>query len=538
MHVHHPQTASLRERLFGLALLCAAPLAACSAEGLDGGDESVGSDEQAVVGGTDTWDRPEVVELELLGGFAGIEGGRCSATMISSTTFVTAAHCINYLPSAITPARVHLTRGPNAGDEIIQDVRGLYSLGNKGPDSRDLAVGFLRVPMPRGWDWSAPIHYREFPSALWTKMGYGCTSRSGQPGAGVRRFRESSGTSSKFNCPGDSGGPLFAGGLYAQGGVAMVNSGYNSSGNDVDAWVDPVWVEGMQREFSAPERGRGYELGVDRPGFDYRTIQNIDGGPCRNECLADPRCQAFTITFNGRGGSTCFLKSVAASADPVPADILSGVSEGYGTFDLPGGDLYVRTEPNVESCEAYCARTSNCKAYSQTNAGQCWIKDRANPIVASTTVQSGKRRNLEIGVDRPGMDYRSFPASNAGSCQSACAADKLCDAFSYSYTDSKCWLKQGIPPAVGNATVTSGLRRGIEFSARRTGHVFREFDLGNEPMRRCQTECTADVSCVAWTAALPSGATNGKRPCQLMDTVGTRESAVGKISGRKGLDFF
>ena len=68
--------------------------------------------------------------------------------------------------------------------------------------------------------------------------------------------------------------------------------------------------------------------------------------------------------------------------------------------------------------------------------------------------------------------------------------------------------------------------------------MYREFDLGNEPMRRCQTDCNADAACVAWTATLPSATTNGKRPCQLMDTVGTRQGADGKIAGRKGLDFF
>jgi hypothetical protein len=518
--------------------LSAAALAGLSLLGACGGEYGefeteggVAQSEETIVSGSDLFDRQEVVFLDLDGGFGDAQEGHCTATLIGSGAFVTAAHCINFQPRYTGSATI--TIHASATSSQTESVSSIYSFGNA-LGRQDIAIGFLNRLVPRGWDWGAPLHYREYPSSLWTKIGYGCIQRSGSVGAGVKRYREGSGTGTAYNCPGDSGGPLLAGSLFDQGGVAMVMSGIKD-GKDVDAYADPVWLEGMQREFSNPARGRGYESGVDRPGFDIRTISGLDAAPCRNECIANASCQAFTVTFQN-GGSTCFLKSAAASADPLPRDIVSGVKEGYGTFDLPGGDLFVRSEPSVEACEAYCARNSNCRAFSYTSAGDCWVKDRANALRASTTVQSGAARSFEANVDRPGMDLRNFASTSATACSQSCVADKNCDAFSY--TGGRCWLKQGIPPAVALNGVTSGLRRGIEFNSSRDGVVFRSFDLGNEPLRRCQTDCAADSSCLAWSAAVPAGKTNGQRLCKLMNTVGNRVRTNGSISGRKGLDFF
>lgn len=72
-------------------------------------------------------------------------------------------------------------------------------------------------------------------------------------------------------------------------------------------------------------------------------------------------------------------------------------------------------------------------------------------------------REYEHGVDRPGLDYSSFPRSSAAQCRDACIADHpRCRAWTYvaatrTEPSAICWLKFGVPPAVPNSCCTSGV---------------------------------------------------------------------------------
>ncbi len=62
-----------------------------------------------------------------------------------------------------------------------------------------------------------------------------------------------------------------------------------------------------------------WEPDVDRPGMDYNSF-DIRGGPraCRNSCLSDDRCRAWTFVRSGIQGPSprCWLKD----GRPAPQD--------------------------------------------------------------------------------------------------------------------------------------------------------------------------------------------------------------------------
>ena len=68
---------------------------------------------------------------------------------------------------------------------------------------------------------------------------------------------------------------------------------------------------------SAMAQSSTFEPGVDRPGLDYTSF-DMRGGPgvCREACLADDRCRAWTFVRSGYQGPAprCWLKAARPDA--------------------------------------------------------------------------------------------------------------------------------------------------------------------------------------------------------------------------------
>lgn len=62
------------------------------------------------------------------------------------------------------------------------------------------------------------------------------------------------------------------------------------------------------------------EVDVDRPGGEYRSFDLATPSPeqCRDTCLVEPQCAAFTYVSPGVQGprARCWLKSVARNPTP------------------------------------------------------------------------------------------------------------------------------------------------------------------------------------------------------------------------------
>jgi len=79
-----------------------------------------------------------------------------------------------------------------------------------------------------------------------------------------------------------------------------------------------------------PARQAALEYGVNRKGFDMRSLELPGGTPeqCRDACLADSSCRAFTFVNPGIQGPSahCWLKNTVPQATPSPCCV-SGVAQ-------------------------------------------------------------------------------------------------------------------------------------------------------------------------------------------------------------------
>lgn len=120
--------------------------------------------------------------------------------------------------------------------------------------------------------------------------------------------------------------------------------------------------------------------------------------------------------------------------------------------------------------------------------------------------------NLEIGIDRPGLDYTSFNISpDYRICQSACENDKQCQAFTYVHPgvqgpSARCWLKSAAPNRVASGCCYSGVKSITrEYGWDRPGSDYSNFNLPiGSNIENCAYYCKNDTRCVAYTFVHPN----------------------------------
>jgi hypothetical protein len=149
-------------------------------------------------------------------------------------------------------------------------------------------------------------------------------------------------------------------------------------------------------------------MNIDRPGADYRNFDLPAPSPemCRNQCMSDPACVAFTYVNPGVQApvARCWLKSqvpppvpngccisgVRFGAPPGPQAFERGINRrgmDYRNFDL--------ATPNPELCWNECLREPRCRAYTYVHPGvqgpmaRCWLKDGVPNPTQETCCVSG-----------------------------------------------------------------------------------------------------------------------------------------------------
>jgi hypothetical protein len=149
------------------------------------------------------------------------------------------------------------------------------------------------------------------------------------------------------------------------------------------------------------------EYNTDRNGSDYSNFELPDHVPqlCRDACLNDPKCMAWTLV-----------------------------------------------RPGITGPKA-----------------QCWLKNAVPRPVSNPDCTSGiKSPPMEHNIDRPGADYNEPDLLRADPklCQDACTLDPECKAWTYAAPNcpgitgpkAHCWLKNAVPKAVPNKCCTSGTK--------------------------------------------------------------------------------
>lgn len=207
---------------------------------------------------------------------------------------------------------------------------------------------------------------------------------------------------------------------------------------------------------------RRLELNVNRWGGDYAGFWAPSADACSAMCGRDQACAAFTYE-----GSNCWLKSSVPATSFCTTCTSGVVRRGLEVgVNRPGYDFAVHTASTARQCEALCAKSDRCEAYTHTTAAtsNCWLKDAVPNAGAGTGMTSGVRRGLETNTDRAGSDYRSFGTSPSPRiCQAICAQEAQCQAWSYSPNSGSptCFLKNAVPARSTRTGFVSGVK-GLE----------------------------------------------------------------------------
>ncbi len=143
------------------------------------------------------------------------------------------------------------------------------------------------------------------------------------------------------------------------------------------------------------------------------------------------------------------------------------------------------------------------------------------------------------GYDRPGHDYLSSLQPNRESCQSACAKDAPCKAWSFQHPTvgifGTCYLKDSIPTAVKNDCCSSGIKTDETFQPG-YDRLGQDYSTKNPPNpEQCQAHCANEDRCKAWTFKHPDS-TGTKGICYLKESVPAPVANDCCTSGVKGGD--
>src|SRR5437660_1539157 len=130
-------------------------------------------------------------------------------------------------------------------------------------------------------------------------------------------------------------------------------------------------------------------------------------------------------------------------------------------------------------------------------------------------VLPGSPAQAQVGFDRPGGDYASFPMRSAdpAQCAARCERDGRCRAWGFSYpatesANAVCWLKSRVTPRVASPCCASGVRGTgvieprtgvIEFGFDRYGGDLRHLDVATDAAgRSCRAAWGGGGACRAW----------------------------------------
>ncbi|MCS6800181.1 MAG: S1 family peptidase [Myxococcota bacterium] len=288
-----------------------------------------GSAREPVVGGTVSWERPEIGSLSV----------GCTGTLVAPNVVVTAAHCMGYgstdRPGNYGSFTVYDASGRQVGSYPIQRYRSFgYGVGDA-----DIAVLQLSRDVPESAAVPAPLGLAPAErGATLTIWGFGCTRRGYGTDWRKRRFYFLAGQTTYNLCPGDSGGPVTG----PRGEVLRVNSGYYVGPGD-DIFGDVV-----RHSARIVEQIRAYRPGWEpRPGGGDRggdTVPDPGGGSPRDEG-PDP-CTRYASTcasctpiagcgFCGASGTCVSVDSSGRAVRGCASGLVRNPAECPGAGPMP-----------------------------------------------------------------------------------------------------------------------------------------------------------------------------------------------------------
>jgi V8-like Glu-specific endopeptidase len=204
------------------------PVFALLASGCSGGSEDDGASdesENAVIGGTVTWDQPAIGWINWYNRTdTKHPGTACTATLVSPRVILTAAHCVAWLTNEQQSGDYGTFEIQKKNETHVYHVQRYHGFSDWGGPN-DVGLAQLKEVVPATV--AAPLRlgvHTPPNGTLLTFFGFGCTSDNGGGGTAwtKRKRTHKQGETIHELCPGDSGGPLLWGdAVYEMGSYVM-----------------------------------------------------------------------------------------------------------------------------------------------------------------------------------------------------------------------------------------------------------------------------------------------------------------------------
>jgi hypothetical protein len=224
------------------------------------GEIAIGTDDQALINGTPTDERPEVGLITNSG---------CTATLVGPRAILTAGHCVQHRTGPTSD-------GFLTGRGEFFPIDYVISRNAVAPHRDDIAVARLTVSVPPSSATPSPLStaFANFGEVV-TIYGYGCIDRA-NPTVGYgtkRRYTYQYTFNAQQLCPGDSGGPMYR----SNGSIFQVNSGTAGNGDDLFAHVPPnwAWATGAITSFGPAPEVTFYEH-INFQGASFTVTGDLD----------------------------------------------------------------------------------------------------------------------------------------------------------------------------------------------------------------------------------------------------------------------
>jgi len=245
---------------------------------------------------------------------------------------------------------------------------------------------------------------------------------------------------------------------HAEGGQTMCTSSDNMPKNSAVLYAFMKKGDG-----SSLMLGEWTEKDTNRPGMDYKEIDQIEPRDCEEACKNDSQCKSYSFQWCDKTYLVykCWLKSGIPSTVH-DACYVSGVKPS-ATTPQPPSSSSGSTKTHVVAPEAPDTFSQPVKKMEGLKAKS--ILDSAPH--KGQVQQVDKTFSFEVDVDRPGMDILpsiSLAVANPKLCEEECRKNPDCKAYTFvkpgaQGQNARCWLKHGVPDPIKSTSCISGVRK-------------------------------------------------------------------------------
>jgi hypothetical protein len=261
----------------------------------------------------------------------------------------------------------------------------------------------------------------------------------------------------------------------------------------------------------------------------------VDSGgpifPGSPSALTSPIGALYSATVT-RGGRTFDTHaSPPFHRERIFAMIRNRTSGLEATVDRPGFNIDGGiTTSTALACGQACTKHPDCKAYSwAVDPKTCYRKFAVPEPVPNLNVTSGLPPTSASGFDLPGHDYLAYGAARSELCETDCAGDPACRAFTY--YQGTCFLKNGVAAPASLSGAVSGIKKTFEVGVDRVGSDLSG-PVAAGSAAECADRCYGDRMCRAFSFVPAAG------QCWLKYAVPPPSPNGGVISGiRHGAEF-